>query len=460
MRKRSIRWISSLLAGLIAVMAMLPLGRSNRVFATGNIHEFNIDAPAPNCMMVALEGSFDPVSVDEILDLINSYRYEACSQGFRDPRDPSRNLTMDDYTPMRWSYDLERMSMLRAAEGSIYMDHTRPNGYRCFTAYYGLRSMEETLAWGSGILGGIRQWYSEKNAYVNQTGGVTGHYVSLITPSNTHCGISCFNGCAAGEYTGYEPYFSPEIDETKIDVSQYSGQYTEISSIFVDSYNVVCDSFCQCDGGTSGCSITFDIVYYDYWGRQHSVTGFKYITGGNWTSSDTSVASVSANGTVTGNSVGTATISFNCGSVSLSNDVSVVNGQPMYRLYNPNSGEHFYTSNQAERSNLISLGWNNEGVGWVAPVSSNTPVYRLYNSYGGEHHYTTSVAERDMLISAGWNYEGIGWYSDDAHSTPLYRQYNPNAFANNHNYTTSLGENDYLVSLGWQAEGIGWYGVN
>ncbi len=131
----------------------------------------------------------------------------------------------------------------------------------------------------------------------------------------------------------------------------------------------------------------------------------------------------------------------------------------MYRLYNPNSGEHFYTSSLGERNNLISLGWNDEGIGWIAPRTSDTPVYRLYNQYGGEHHYTTSIAERNHLISVGWNDEGIGWYSDDEQTVPLYRQYNPNAFANNHNYTTSLSENNWLVSIGWHAEGIGWYGV-
>ncbi len=131
----------------------------------------------------------------------------------------------------------------------------------------------------------------------------------------------------------------------------------------------------------------------------------------------------------------------------------------MYRLYNPNSGEHFYTSSVGERNNLIRIGWNYEGVGWVAPVTSNTPVYRLYNQNGGEHHYTTSIGERNMLINAGWTDEGIGWYSDDQERVPLYRQYNPNAFANNHNYTTSRSENDWLVSIGWQAEGIGWYGI-
>ncbi|MBE6465928.1 leucine-rich repeat domain-containing protein [Denitrobacterium detoxificans] len=132
---------------------------------------------------------------------------------------------------------------------------------------------------------------------------------------------------------------------------------------------------------------------------------------------------------------------------------------PMYRLYNPNGGEHFYTAVVSERDNLQSLGWNYEGVGWMAPSTSNTPVYRLYNPNGGDHHYTMSVEERDWLVGLGWRYEGIGWYSDDAKATPLYREYNPNALTGSHNYTTSKDENDNLVRLGWNAEGIAWYGL-
>lgn len=86
----------------------------------------------------------------------------------------------------------------------------------------------------------------------------------------------------------------------------------------------------------------------------------------------------------------------------------------MYRAYNPNSGEHFYTSNTKEFNNIVSLGWKDEGVGWIAPASSNTPVYRLYNANGGEHHYTTSTKERDALTAAGWKDEGIGWYGVSA----------------------------------------------
>ena len=131
----------------------------------------------------------------------------------------------------------------------------------------------------------------------------------------------------------------------------------------------------------------------------------------------------------------------------------------MYRIYNPNSGEHFYTSNTTEVANLVAAGWANEGLAWKAPEKSSIPVYRLYNENAGDHHYTMSTAERDSLVSAGWKYEGIGWYSDENKGVALYRLYNPNAVAGSHHYTTSAAERDNLIKAGWQSEGLAWYGV-
>ena len=130
----------------------------------------------------------------------------------------------------------------------------------------------------------------------------------------------------------------------------------------------------------------------------------------------------------------------------------------MLRLYNPNSGEHFYTASVEEKNNLVRVGWNYEGVAWKAPEKSNTPVYRLYNKNAGDHHYTMNANEKDDLIKAGWNYEGIGWYSDDAKGVPLYRLYNPNAISGSHHYTVSTDERDILIKAGWKDEGIAWFG--
>ena len=131
----------------------------------------------------------------------------------------------------------------------------------------------------------------------------------------------------------------------------------------------------------------------------------------------------------------------------------------MYRLYNPNSGEHFYTGDNKEKTNLVNAGWRDEGIGWIAPATSNAPVYRLYNPNAGDHHYTIDAKEQNNLKNAGWNDEGIGWYSDDKKTVPLYREYNPNAVTGTHNYTADKGEHNDLVAVGWKDEGIGWYAI-
>ncbi len=131
----------------------------------------------------------------------------------------------------------------------------------------------------------------------------------------------------------------------------------------------------------------------------------------------------------------------------------------MYRLYNPNSGEHFYTGSVEERDILTKAGWRYEGIAWNAPVYGTAYIHRVYNPNSGDHHYSASQEEIDMLTALGWRYEGIAWNSAPEGNVPQYRLYNPNADCGSHHYTSSTEEMDFLVSLGWIYEGIGWYGI-
>jgi hypothetical protein len=190
-----------------------------------------------------------------------------------------------------------------------------------------------------------------------------------------------------------------------------------------------------------------------------------------WKSSDIAIATVDTNGTVTAKKAGTAkiTVTTTDGGKTATATITVtsaVQKEPekiaMYRLYNKNNGEHFYTANVEERDKLIALTWKYEGISWYAPATGD-PVYRLYNKYSGEHHYTKKVAERDKLVSLGWKYERIGWYADKEQGVEVFRLYNKNAKgqfeAGAHHYTTKVEERDKLVALGWKYEGIGWHGM-
>ena len=129
----------------------------------------------------------------------------------------------------------------------------------------------------------------------------------------------------------------------------------------------------------------------------------------------------------------------------------------MFRMYNPNTGEHFYTGSTEERDNLIAAGWQYEGVGFTFPANTGDPVHRLFHEPTGEHLYTMNAAEKDALIAAGWNYEGIAFNSAYDTEAVQYRLHNPNATCGAYHFTFSQEERQNLLNAGWEDQGIGWY---
>lgn len=131
---------------------------------------------------------------------------------------------------------------------------------------------------------------------------------------------------------------------------------------------------------------------------------------------------------------------------------------PMYRLYNPNNYEHFYTANLSEKNHLVKIGWGKyEGIAWNAPATG-APVYRLYNSTLRDHHYTLDWNEVKVLTTKHkWTYEGVAWYSDTNKGVKIHRLFNPSLRSGSHHYTKDQNEVNVLKTRGWKYEGIGWY---
>ncbi|WP_241216992.1 bacterial Ig-like domain-containing protein [Bifidobacterium goeldii] len=126
----------------------------------------------------------------------------------------------------------------------------------------------------------------------------------------------------------------------------------------------------------------------------------------------------------------------------------------VYRLYNPNSGLHHYTTSAYERDVLVKAGWNSEGVAFKQPTKG-TPVYRLYNPNNGNHHWTASKAEYDTRVAEGWHGENIAWYQADDGDVTVWRAYNPRN--GEHLYTASEYEYQVVTTQqGWQAEEVAW----
>ncbi len=132
---------------------------------------------------------------------------------------------------------------------------------------------------------------------------------------------------------------------------------------------------------------------------------------------------------------------------------------PVYRMYNNASGEHFFTADTDEAKELERIGWTYEGVAWNF-AKSGTPVYRLYNSNSSEHFYTADINERNNLVNSGWKYEGVAFYMNALCTENVNRLYNPNAVSNNHHFTVNEREKNRLIANGWIAEGTAFCGNN
>lgn len=130
----------------------------------------------------------------------------------------------------------------------------------------------------------------------------------------------------------------------------------------------------------------------------------------------------------------------------------------LYRLYNNTTGEHLFTPKEAEKNNLVALGWKLEGAAGLIPATEGDEVYRLYNPWTGEHHYTTDTNEVKNLVKIGWKDEGVCFYSSrSTKRTPVYSLYNPNRTEFYHHYTAKLDEIEKNVRDGWKKEGVKWY---
>ena len=123
----------------------------------------------------------------------------------QDPQNPSRKLTMADYVPLKWSSDLEYIARIRSAEASVRKDHLRPCNMwpESIWAPGGTTSYAENLAWNVQMTCsmGSTNGMGQKNDWVNQTGRVTGHYESLITPAYQYIAVSSFLNDETGRNT-------------------------------------------------------------------------------------------------------------------------------------------------------------------------------------------------------------------------------------------------------------------
>ena len=144
-------------------------------------------------------------------------------------------------------------------------------------------------------------------------------------------------------------------------------------------------------------------------------------------------------------------------------DVQFQELSPIWRLFNPTTKEHVFTSSRAEYDFNVNGGfgvyYNGEGIDWFAPASSDTGIVRLFNAAYARrglcaHYYCTKreAEEVRQAFPGEWEYDFNGapvFYSGG--DIPVYTAFKASENMSHH-YTTNRFEYDTLASWGWDLE--------
>ncbi|MDM8270463.1 hypothetical protein [Thermophilibacter provencensis] len=114
----------------------------------------------------------------------------------------------------------------------------------------------------------------------------------------------------------------------------------------------------------------------------------------------------------------------------------------------------------AEWEASVSDSFNPEASACYAAEGKSWILYRLYNPYTDDHHYTSDKDEYAELKKVGWVGEGIVFYSGNLYGIPVYRLYNPYVSHAYHHFTQDKDEVEALVEAGWVNEGVAWFYTN
>ncbi|MCI4626599.1 MAG: hypothetical protein L3V56_11645 [Candidatus Magnetoovum sp. WYHC-5] len=132
---------------------------------------------------------------------------------------------------------------------------------------------------------------------------------------------------------------------------------------------------------------------------------------------------------------------------------------PIYRFYNANNTDHFYTISE-EEATTVPQPYEYEGIGYYAcnTIGQNVlPLYRFHNPNTGEHFFTISREEKNTVPQPPYEYEGTGYYvynNATENAYPVYRFYNPDSQL--HFFTMSETEKN-TISAPYIYEGIAFY---
>jgi len=422
MAKRFIRVIAALLAAAVLPFStIVPSSVVNADIATvanaviqNGAHRCNVSEPRSGKVFVELDGEFDTTSQETILNQINGYRLEACRNGYPDPRNRSRHLTMSDYVPVKWSRGLEEMAMLRAAEATYTRFNINLSGDPYYNSTFDVTSNAEALAWTGNISSGIAGWYAERSSWVNNSRSDSSDYAAMINPDNTYCAVSGFAGTQAGEFGSGSGY-----DETKLNVSLYHSQLAEINAYQVSNIIISC-SGTSCYTGVNSRLIVLCTMNAAGYSTRRNFSNIKVLPI-SWSCANQNILYTDAAGNSRGVTQGYASVSCVLNGTTYSGSVRVIDAGRIRdfasRLYSvalnrtPDAdGLNYWTERLANRQvtgTQAAAGFFNSSEFINSNVSNDEYIIRLYRTFLGREPDAQGFAYWQARLATGTSRQDV-----------------------------------------------------
>ena len=279
----------------------------------------DVSSASDGCILMGLPGEYI-ADQQAVLDRINEIRREACEEGVNNP-ETGRPLTMDDYVPLKWSHELEGIARIRAAETSVTADHKRTNGDSWQSVGSEYTYVGECAAWNfsTSATSGIEQWYAEKGKWLEGNENGSGHYTTLIRPAMRYVGGGTFYSTCT-EYPNttlvefYSTFAGSGLDESFVDTTGECIQKLEVSEGKLQGDPYIMGTLSGVKGDERPLFLMSSAAYSGAFNAK--TKDLLFVNDVNWSSSDSGIASVSSDGTVTAGKCGSATITALAGNGS------------------------------------------------------------------------------------------------------------------------------------------------
>lgn len=264
--------------------------------------------------IVGIKGTFLTPEKQAIVDRINEIRKEAYNEGL-----------VDRYVPVKWSNSLEQASLRRAAEATMSKAHHRMTGEQLYAGVYSdnFAHLAGNLAYGSKTsLKAVELFYEEKQNLKTDS-GETGHYRHMIDPEWTTVAMSTFT-----KSNSTWPTTSQLFANNSGDSESLIGEYGA-TTVYIGALKSKLSDF----GLKQNISIKLDSTYSlnltakSTQSREITSTDPTVIipTNRDWSSTDTSVATIDSDGQITAHKEGITTIKVSSDGKTYTTTVTITN---------------------------------------------------------------------------------------------------------------------------------------